>query len=269
MGTKPLALLVDGENVAEAHIAAIMARAEQLGEPVARCVVGDFSEARLAGWKKTALRCGLEPVFQASCGKGKNSADIALTICAMDLLSKDLFTSFLIVSSDCDFAPLAVRLRRSGVAVYGMGEAKADSAWRNACTKFYDLPPKPSAGATAKPGSTANSVAIKPIWSGQDGEAVYRILRKATASGPSSVKLSQLGQLIRQHSKELGTRLGKGKLLKNLRRDPSFKVDGQGTSIEVRLEDCSKPESAPVLRIVPRPFAPEDPSAGATLAADR
>ena len=57
----------------------------------------------------------------------------------MDLLAESRFERFLIVSSDRDFAPLALRLRRSSVPVYGMGASTPGSAWRDACTQFFVL----------------------------------------------------------------------------------------------------------------------------------
>ena len=121
MDKLPLAVLIDGENVSASHMPTIMEHAKRLGEPLARCVVGDFAANRLSEWADIAPEHALETCFQRSGGKNKNSADIALTIRAMDLLAERRFGSFLIVSSDRDFAPLALRLRRSGFPVYGMG----------------------------------------------------------------------------------------------------------------------------------------------------
>ena len=53
---------------------------------------------------------------------GRNSADIALTISAMDLLytSASEIDVFCIASGDRDFAALATRLRRAGKKVVGI-----------------------------------------------------------------------------------------------------------------------------------------------------
>lgn len=245
MAKMPIAVLIDGENVAASHIGAIMNKAQGIGKPVNGCVVDDFSANRLGEWAKAAPRHALELVYQPSCGKGMNSADIALTIRAMDLLASDAFRGFLLVSSDCDFAPLALRLRRAGVAAYGMGAANADSAWRNACTQFFDLVATPSgtpATATDAKPATIEKQAATPTtaWSQQDREAVRGILRTSAGDGASWVKLAQLGQSVRDVSKELGARLGNGKLLKNLRTDTSVEVRGQGSGIVVRLKPCGE-----------------------------
>jgi len=288
MAGHPLAVLIDGENVAASRVSAIMDKARELGSPTARCVVGDFSANRLAEWVKVAPDFALDLIFQPSCGKGRNSADIALTIRAMDLLGTEVFRRFLLVSSDSDFAPLAQRLGNSGVAVFGMGHARQDSPWRAACTEFFDLdgtPPAPDAVARkveAKPAATrpapgapettgdrpaatrqAAAAPLSPMAvqgpSGQDLAAVRAILRQATAAGPSWLPLSQLGQLIRRNSTQLGARVcGNGRLMKTLRADPLIIVRGEGSSAEASLrgQSCATREkvtaAAVALAVGPR-----------------
>ncbi len=250
MNKPALALLIDGENVSASHMPAIMDHAKRLGEPLARCVVGDFCANRLSDWADIAPGYALETYFQRSGGKNKNSADIALTIRAMDLLAEGRFGSFLVVSSDRDFAPLALRLRRSGFPVYGMGAPTAGSGWRSACTEFYEFgmeEPKGIANGTAiatPPRSGKILTPAKPGWSFEDRDAVERIIGRAGSPDSPWIRLSQLGQLVRAHSESLGRRLGKGRLLKNLRVDPSFCLQGKGQSIEVRLKATKLPKQA-------------------------
>ena len=69
----------------------------------------------------------------------KNSTDSAMIIDAMDLLYADNVEGFALVSSDCDFASLAMRLRAGGKFVHGLGEAKTPAGFANACDKFVHL----------------------------------------------------------------------------------------------------------------------------------
>ena len=43
---------------------------------------------------------------------------------------------YVLVSSDSDFTPLAIRLRESGMYVIGIGEEKTPKAFVQACDKF-------------------------------------------------------------------------------------------------------------------------------------
>ncbi|WP_170314807.1 NYN domain-containing protein [Aquibium carbonis] len=269
----PLAVLIDGENVAASRLPLIMARAAKLGQPSARSVVGDFSGNRLAEWVKVAPAHALELVFQPSCGKGRNSADIALTIRAMDLLGTNAFRQFLIVSSDSDFAPLAQRLGRSGVAVFGMGSARQDSLWRAACTAFFDLDGSPAEAPTAKviarpavskppvgklaaakpevaksvmvntPAGKPQPPVARPAPSRQDLDAVRGILAQATGVEAPWLPLSRLGVLIHQNAPQLGALVcGNGRLLKTLQADSLVEVRTLEKRHEarVRTQACSK-----------------------------
>jgi hypothetical protein len=253
MDKLPLAVLIDGENVSASHMPTIMEHAKRLGEPLARCVVGDFAANRLSEWADIAPEHALETCFQRTGGKNKNSADIALTIRAMDLLAERRFGSFLIVSSDRDFAPLALRLHRSGFPVYGMGTATAGSAWRAACTEFFELVKRDPAGNangaaidTPAPVKKA-SPSAKPAWSNKDRDAVAKSLKKAASEKSPWIRLCQLGQHLRADSAPLAKRLRNGRLLKNLRLDPLFCLQGKNQNIEVRLKasEMTKPRATP------------------------
>ena len=93
------------------------------GTAVDRRVYGDFSLPRVEAWKIAALEHGLETKMQASPSKTKNATDIAMCIDAMDILhaQSTLVDTFVIVTNDGDFAPLAQRLRRSGKRVVAVG----------------------------------------------------------------------------------------------------------------------------------------------------
>ena len=55
MAKMPVAVLIDGENVAASHIAAIMQTAERIGEPMARYVVGGVDKDRAGPRARTPL----------------------------------------------------------------------------------------------------------------------------------------------------------------------------------------------------------------------
>jgi uncharacterized LabA/DUF88 family protein len=59
-----------------------------------------------------------------------------MIIDAMDLLYANRFDGFCLVSSDSDFTRLAVRIRESGLVVYGFGERKTPQPFVTACNKF-------------------------------------------------------------------------------------------------------------------------------------
>ena len=60
---------------------------------------------------------------------------MALVIDTLDLLHKEIYDAFVIVASDSDYTPLAIRLHESGVYVMGVGEKKTPSAFRKMCIR--------------------------------------------------------------------------------------------------------------------------------------
>ncbi|WP_406699348.1 NYN domain-containing protein [Singulisphaera sp. Ch08] len=69
---------------------------------------------------------------------GKNSADIRLVVDAMDLAwSKPHIDTFVIVSGDSDFSPLASKLKENGKHVIGLGmKGSTSNLLRDNCDEF-------------------------------------------------------------------------------------------------------------------------------------
>ena len=92
-----------------------------------------------AKWEKTRLDHAIRLGRQSHIKTGKNSADIELTITAMELLNDQTISGFCIVSSDSDFTPLVMRLREAGRLVIGFGEKKAPAGFVEACDRFETI----------------------------------------------------------------------------------------------------------------------------------
>ncbi len=137
--TPSLAVLIDADNSSARYAQAIFEEIVKLGEANVRRIYGDFSDRRLAGWDGEIQSLAILQHQQRSNTTGKNAADIALVIDAMDLMHKGKLDGFCIVSSDSDFTRLAQRLREDGLVVYGFGERKTPEAFRNACSRFIYL----------------------------------------------------------------------------------------------------------------------------------
>ena len=136
-----VAVLIDADNVSAAFVGRIFGIASEIGEPIVRRaygMVGCFSNAD--GWQRAQREYGVVAKPQVSNVSGKNVADIALVIDAMELLYKGACGAICIVSSDSDYTALAAKIREGGKAVYGIGGDKTPESFRVACTKFYVLP---------------------------------------------------------------------------------------------------------------------------------
>ena len=134
-----IALFVDADNASPKSIPAIMRELTgKYGEVTYRRVYRNWHIGS-DKWDEMLVRYSMQPIYQASNARGKNSSDIKMIIDAMDALYSGTAECFCFVSSDSDFTALAVRLREGGKTVIGIGErskVKDDSALARACSKF-------------------------------------------------------------------------------------------------------------------------------------
>ncbi len=134
-----IALLIDADNAPASKIDAILSEIAKYGVANIRKAYGNWKNPKLKGWEACLHEYAIHPVQQFDYTKGKNATDAALIIDAMDLLYTQKLDAFAIVSSDCDFTPLVMRILTSGLKVYGFGEKKTPLPFVYACSKFLYL----------------------------------------------------------------------------------------------------------------------------------
>ena len=116
-----IALLIDADNAPAAKIDFIISELAGHGVVSIRRAYGNWKKPTLAGWEKVFHEYAIQPMQAFDVVKGKNAADMALLIDAMDILYTKNVRTFCLVSSDCDFTPLIQRLRAEGKEVFGFG----------------------------------------------------------------------------------------------------------------------------------------------------
>ena len=134
-----IAVLIDADNASAKTIGTVLQKIQTLGNITTKKIYGDWSQSNLNGWQEAILRHAIEPMQQFAYVKGKNATDIALVIEAMDLLHSGDYDGFCLVSSDSDFASLAVRIRKNAIPVYGFGKQNAVVSFRQACDEFFEV----------------------------------------------------------------------------------------------------------------------------------
>ncbi len=171
MSTPPknVAVLIDGENVNPAYIPSVLHKMKEYGRIVFKKVYADWSKPQSKSWEPVITRHLLDLHQQFNVTSGKNATDIAMTIDAMDLLYGEVGEKLdivCIVSSDSDFSHLAVRFRKAGVRVVGIGREK--SSLRGSCDLFFAFPEEqpaliaPAATLLSPPPAPASSPAAPP-----------------------------------------------------------------------------------------------------------
>jgi uncharacterized LabA/DUF88 family protein len=134
-----IALLIDSDNAPASKIEYIISELAKNGVVNIRRAYGNWTKPQLSGWEKVLHEYAIQPIQNFDLTKGKNAADMALVIDAMDILYTKEVTAFALVTSDCDFTPLAQRLRAEGKQVIGFGGKTTPEPFINSCTRFLLL----------------------------------------------------------------------------------------------------------------------------------
>jgi len=136
IGSRRLAVLIDGDNAQPSLIEKILSEASKYGTITVRRNYGDWTTSNMGGWKDTLQTHAIQPIQQFRYTIGKNATDSAMIIDAMDLLYSGNLDAFCLVSSDSDYTRLATRIREKGFFVMGIGQKKTPRAFVNACDVF-------------------------------------------------------------------------------------------------------------------------------------
>ncbi|AFY38088.1 hypothetical protein Lepto7376_1755 [[Leptolyngbya] sp. PCC 7376] len=134
-----IALLIDADNAPASKIDVILAEVAKYGVANIRRAYGNWKNPSLKPWEECLHDYAIQPIQQFDYTKGKNATDAALIIDAMDLLYTQELDAFALISSDCDFTPLVMRILTNGLKVYGFGEKKTPSPFVSACSTFLYL----------------------------------------------------------------------------------------------------------------------------------
>lgn len=220
MSTAPVetrvAVLLDCDNVPPEIVDHALLMAAQFGRVVVRRGYGNHSTLAKR-WQETLVRQAFTPCLQYQYAAGKNTADMALALDALEALFDHRVDTFCLVTSDSDFAYLCRKLRERGATVCIVGEEKTPEALRNACDQFFEWKPShqnPEAEEQVpalKDQSPAKADSSKPIPKRRPRFLIDAVALLADGSPDGKVVVSALGNYLK-------------------RTDPSFSPNAYGHS---------------------------------------
>ena len=111
-----VALLIDGDSFPRSRLSEVESKAARLGDVTIRRVFADM--AQRADWAQETTYIATHCCTSA----GKNRADMALVIAAMDFGHRGLASAFVIASDDRDFDPLVSYMREQGYRAERIGK---------------------------------------------------------------------------------------------------------------------------------------------------
>jgi uncharacterized protein (TIGR00288 family) len=136
-----LAVLIDSDNISHKKVPYLLTRIDEFGHvSVCKAYGNWFKENNKSSWVELSHKYGIQTINHIDYVTGKNTTDLAMVMDIMDMLHREDYDGFVIVSSDSDFTSLANRLREAGKWVMGAGRDTTHEAFANSCDLFITLP---------------------------------------------------------------------------------------------------------------------------------
>ena len=196
-GDARVAVLVDCDNTTPDILEYGLSIVAQFGRLVLRRGYGNH--ATLANkWQDALVRLAFTPCLQYQYAAGKNTADIALALDAMEAMFDSRADTFCLVTSDSDFAYLCRKLRERGATVHIVGEAKTPDALRNASDQFFEWLPPESPAEPADAAKPTPAAASKPAAKRRPKAVINAVTLLAADMPDGRVGLSALGQYLKR-----------------------------------------------------------------------
>lgn len=186
-----LAVLIDGDGVSPRDAERVLDFLTSHGKLVVLRIYANFNSTSERNWTNFVRQHGGVGRHLPNLASGKNGSDIALAVEAMDLLRLRKLDTIVLVASDSDFTPLAIRIRETGREVLGFGHKTSPEPYRRACTAFHDLRLHSPSPMVTEP--------QEALWSRQPADAETLVLRALADLGDNDapVPLSSLGVQLR------------------------------------------------------------------------
>lgn len=198
-----VAVLVDCDNTSPEILEFALRVVAQFGRVVLRRGYGNL-QTLSKSWQEALVRQAFTPCLQYQYASGKNTADIALALDALEAMFDHRADKFCLVTSDSDFAYLSRKLRERGATVCIVGESKTPDALRNASDQFFEwippaksepaeIPVTPLKNGTTKPtAATASGMKRRPKF------IVDAVALLAGSSSDGQVNLGALGLYLKR-----------------------------------------------------------------------
>lgn len=134
--SKPVALLIDADNIRLNHLKRILEISAYYGSRKTCRAYGDWEKPPLANSSDKVRDLGIETIQVDR--RAKDSTDKALLIEAGEILGEGSAETFIIASGDGDFRQLCERIRQKGRKVVGIGHKGHTSPHlRESCSTFH------------------------------------------------------------------------------------------------------------------------------------
>lgn len=206
-----IAMVIDADNTQVSKLGDVMREILTRGRIVVKRAYGNWKKDALKNWEEEIKRLAIKAEQQFDYVAGKNATDMALVIDTIELLHSNIYDAFVIVSSDSDYTPLAIKLHESGLYVIGVGEKKTPESFRNSCDEFLFLENISSSkpAGDAPPSVTGPEESPGKASADEDMAVVHDLLKKAFEAYQDEdgyVNVSSAGHFIKRTKSDFDCR---------------------------------------------------------------
>lgn len=134
-----MAVFVDGDGISAHHADLVLQHLAQKHHISTIRVFGNITSRNVSSWSSVIKRQGIVMRHLPSLVEGKNAADIALAIDALEFHLTRPLPAYAVLTSDVDFTPLVLRLKESGAYIAGFGHKGTPANFRRVCTRFTQI----------------------------------------------------------------------------------------------------------------------------------
>ncbi|CAN5126775.1 hypothetical protein BH10PSE17_BH10PSE17_10870 [soil metagenome] len=230
-----VAVLVDCDNTSPEIVEYALLEVAKFGRVVLRRGYGNTTTLGQR-WQEALVRLAFTPHLQFQYAAGKNTADIALALDALEAMFDLRADFFCLVTSDSDFSYLCRKLRERGAEVAIVGEAKTPDALRNAPNHFFEWRPAEAPSASPDKSSPAKRGAKQAP--GKRPKSVISAVALMTDDAPEGrIGIGPLGQYLKRSDPAFSPKaFGHSGLLAMVQAYPELLTTKEGGGYVVELK---------------------------------
>tara|TARA_Y100000589_G_C27143613_1_gene625841 strand:- start:267 stop:1241 length:975 start_codon:yes stop_codon:yes gene_type:complete len=136
-----IGVYIDSDNIRAVDIPSILREIKKYGRIRVNRVYGDWTQVNEKDkWINYSRNYGITKIQCDRIRKYKDSTDIKM-ICDIlkSLYNQKNIDTYIIVSSDTDFAHVAIMIREYGKTIYAIGNKNTPDSLRNVCDRFISI----------------------------------------------------------------------------------------------------------------------------------
>lgn len=240
--TPRVAVLIDGDGTSPHQADLVFDYSRSLGRVSSAQLHANFAALPTRAWSVPIRKHGITAVQHFRSKSGRNGADIALVVGALELLHRDEADVYVVVAADSDFSALAHRLRQAGAKVHGVGSLDVSVTFRESCDVFVTFDQLAQGFHSAVPTGQPSRWSLQPA----DAEELVLVALVRLGGARNWVNVIDIDLELRRSAAGFDPRVyRRHRLLELLDALDSVEVSTDSKAVRVRLASLVRNGESP------------------------